>query len=91
MLLALVSGVGLYLRISYSGITRVAPKAVVACVAAQRKINVCAEVLEPVCAKVNIQCIKAPCYPVNQTISNSCEACKNPLVESYTSGACAEK
>lgn len=26
----------------------------------------------PVCAKVQVQCIRAPCYPVYQTFSNSC-------------------
>ena len=43
---------------------------------------------EPVCATVNIQCIKAPCDPIKETFSNSCTACINPLVESYTQGEC---
>ena len=58
------------------------------CEPAQRQGDVCFQLYDPVCAKVNIQCIKAPCDPVNQTFSNGCEACRNPLVESYTKGEC---
>jgi|GEM_PF-1344677 len=54
----------------------------------QRNVDVCADVYAPVCAKVNIQCIRAPCNPVNETFYSPCEACKNPLVESYTVGGC---
>lgn len=54
----------------------------------QRGADLCAEIYEPVCATVDVQCPKAPCDPVIQTFSNSCVACRNPLVESYTSGAC---
>lgn len=28
----------------------------------------------PVCGKVNVQCIKAPCDPVQETFSNKCVA-----------------
>ena len=58
------------------------------CTADERKADLCAEIFDPVCALVQIQCIKAPCNPVKQTFSNSCEACKNQLVQSYTAGAC---
>ena len=58
------------------------------CTADQRKADVCTTDYTPVCATVNIQCIKAPCNPVQQTFSNSCNACKNPLVSSYLVGAC---
>ncbi|KKQ55042.1 MAG: hypothetical protein US74_C0044G0015 [Parcubacteria group bacterium GW2011_GWA2_38_13] len=51
------------------------------CTPDQREADVCIQIYEPVCAKVNIQCIKAPCYPILETFSNSCEACKNSLVE----------
>lgn len=61
---------------------------VIACAPEQRNVDVCAAIYEPVCAKVNIQCIRAPCNPVDETFSNSCEACKNPLVESYIMGEC---
>ena len=54
----------------------------------ERNVDVCIEIYEPVCAKVNIQCITTPCDPVQETISNACHACRNPLVESYTAGPC---
>ena len=60
------------------------------CTPDQREADVCIQIYEPVCAKVNIQCIKAPCYPILETFSNSCEACKNSLVENYTKGACEQ-
>jgi len=49
----------------------------------------CIALYEPVCAKVNVQCFRAPCPPVDQTFGNSCEACNNPLVTKYTEGECA--
>ena len=58
------------------------------CKPEQRGAEVCTQNYDPVCAKVNIQCIKAPCYPVGETFSNACRACANPLVESYTNGTC---
>lgn len=64
-------------------------KEITACAQEQRSGDVCFDIYDPVCAKVNIQCIKAPCNPVYQTFSNACGACKNPLVESYTRGECA--
>jgi len=51
----------------------------------------CIEIYQPVCATVNIQCIKAPCYPIKQTFSSSCHACANNLVTSYTEGACTNE
>lgn len=61
---------------------------VIACESKQRNVDICAEIYQPVCAKVNVQCIKAPCEPVYETFSNACEACKNSLVESYIAGEC---
>jgi hypothetical protein len=58
------------------------------CTADQRKVDMCTADYSPVCATVAIQCIKAPCDPIQQTFSNSCNACKNPLVNSYLVGAC---
>lgn len=58
------------------------------CIKEQRGTDFCAQVYAPVCAEVNIQCIKAPCNPVKETFSNLCEACKNQLVSSYTAGEC---
>lgn len=53
--------------------------------------EVCAEIYDPVCAKVNIQCIKAPCNPINETFPNACRACANNLVDSYVAGECMQK
>lgn len=58
------------------------------CTPDQRKVDVCTQDYKPVCALVQVQCIKAPCNPVEETFSNSCTACKNPLVSSYLMGAC---
>ena len=57
----------------------------------EERAEMCAQVYAPVCATVNIQCIKAPCNPIKETFSNSCEACRNALVPSYTVGACKEE
>lgn len=59
------------------------------CSPESRKADFCTTDINPVCAKINIQCIKAPCNPINQTFNNSCEACKNPLVESYEKDECS--
>ncbi|HEY4477122.1 MAG TPA: hypothetical protein VJB56_00670 [Candidatus Paceibacterota bacterium] len=58
------------------------------CEPEQRGAEVCTQNYDPVCAKVNVQCIKAPCYPIRETFSNACGACTNPLVESYTNSTC---
>ena len=58
------------------------------CQPSQRDAEVCAEIYQPVCAKVNIQCVKAPCPPINETFSSACHACRNSLVESYIEGEC---
>jgi len=63
-------------------------KEITFCTEKDRTADVCFDLYDPVCAKVNIQCIKAPCDPVYQTFSNPCEACKNLLVELYTRGEC---
>ncbi len=58
------------------------------CTPEQREAEACAEIYEPVCATVNIVCIRAPCYPVNETFPNACEACRNQLVDTYVKGEC---
>jgi hypothetical protein len=58
------------------------------CNADDRAGDVCAEIYAPVCATVNVQCIKAPCPPVQQTFPSSCNACHNPLVTEYGQGEC---
>ncbi|MCX6226982.1 MAG: hypothetical protein NTV01_19905 [Bacteroidia bacterium] len=72
----------------FDGIECVATNQITFCNPSQRQGDVCFQIYDPVCAKVNIQCIKAPCDPVRETFSNACEACRNSLVESYTQGEC---
>lgn len=64
-------------------------KEITFCTEEQRNADACLQLYDPVCAKVNIQCIRAPCDPVYETFSNACFACMNSLVESYTKGECA--
>jgi len=45
--------------------------------------KVCTMEYAPVCAEVQVQCIKAPCYPVQQTFSNSCMAWDNPVLYTW--------
>lgn len=73
----------------FDGIECVVTNQITFCQPSQRQGDVCFQIYDPVCAKVNIQCIKAPCDPIRETFSNACEACRNPLVESYTKGECA--
>jgi len=72
----------------FDGIECVTTNQITFCQPSQRQGDVCYQIYDPVCAKVNIQCIKAPCNPIRETFSNACEACRNPLVESYTKGEC---
>jgi hypothetical protein len=65
--------------------------ATIECTAESRAGDVCAQIFDPVCAEVQIQCIKAPCNPVKQTFSSPCEACHNPLVKAYSKGECANQ
>lgn len=58
------------------------------CSPESRKGDMCPAIYGPVCATVNVQCIKAPCPPVQQTFPAPCEACHNPLVSGYVSGEC---
>ncbi|MFQ5661695.1 MAG: hypothetical protein ACE5F2_00375 [Candidatus Paceibacteria bacterium] len=58
------------------------------CEPEQRDADFCIQVFDPVCAEVNVQCVTSPCPPVKETFSNSCEACKNSLVDTYTKGEC---
>jgi hypothetical protein len=60
----------------------------VACKSDQRLVNACTEEYAPVCGAVEVQCIKAPCNPVPKTYPNSCFACMDKSVQSYTAGAC---
>ena len=59
-----------------------------ACLREQRNADACIEIYQPVCATVNVQCVTTPCDPVQETYANSCKACMNSLVSSYTEGEC---
>ncbi len=58
------------------------------CLPEQRNVDACIEIYQPVCATVNVQCVTTPCDPVQETFANSCKACKNSLVSTYTKGEC---
>ena len=58
------------------------------CLPEQRDVDACIEIYQPVCATVNIQCITTPCNPIQETFANSCKACSNSLVSTYTEGEC---
>ena len=58
------------------------------CLPEQRDVLECIEVYQPVCGYVQVECIKAPCDPVKETFENSCKACANSRVISYTEGEC---
>ena len=60
------------------------------CTPEQRNAEVCAQIYQPVCATVNIQCITTPCDPIQETFPNACSACSNSLASSYTVGECSD-
>ena len=62
--------------------------AVMECLPEQRDVDACIEIYQPVCGTVNVQCVTTPCDPVQETFANSCKACVNSLVSSYTNGEC---
>ncbi|MEY2665452.1 MAG: hypothetical protein RLZZ480_557 [Candidatus Parcubacteria bacterium] len=61
----------------------------ISCTPEQKSAEACIELYAPVCASVQIQCITTPCEPIQKTYPNSCFACKEHSVDSYTEGACA--
>ena len=50
--------------------------------------QMCTEEYMPVCGQVQVECIRAPCPPINETFGNKCQACANPLTISYFEGEC---
>lgn len=54
----------------------------------EQRNTYCIQIYQPVCAKIQIPCLKAPCDSIKLTFPNSCEACSNVLVSSYTAGRC---
>jgi hypothetical protein len=59
----------------------------VTCSAAQRNM-MCTEQYQPVCASYQVQCITTPCNPVPKNYGNSCSACADQNVVSYSEGEC---
>ena len=53
-------------------------------------MDACIEIYQPVCGQVQVEYIKVSCDPVKETFENSCKACVNPRVLSYTEGECLE-
>lgn len=74
----------LYLQEAYS----VEEENRIYCDDSQRNVDACIELYQPVCASVQVECITAPCDPVQETFSNSCFACMNERVVSYVDGEC---
>jgi hypothetical protein len=60
------------------------------CLPEQRDVDACIEIYQPVCATVKVLCVTTPCDPVQETFANSCKACMNSLVTTYTKGECPE-
>jgi hypothetical protein len=50
----------------------------------------CTEEYQPVCGEIDVQCIKAPCPPVQETYPNSCYA-KKAGARIVSQGACAPR
>ena len=62
----------------------------ITCEPGQRLVDMCTEQYAPVCAAYQVQCVTTPCNPVPRTYSNSCFACMDKNVISYSEGACVE-
>lgn len=86
-----VSGESKTAEINWMCTGAISPPTETLCDSSQGNAEVCAQIYSPVCATVEIQCIRAPCNPIKETFSNSCEACRNSLVKSYTQGKCSPK
>lgn len=63
----------------WSWVGRTGPNCEFVCPGETKEPKVCTREYMPVCAEVQIQCIKAPCYPIRQTFSNKCELESNSL------------
>ncbi|MBW7954867.1 hypothetical protein H3C61_03570 [Candidatus Gracilibacteria bacterium] len=50
--------------------------------------KICTMQYAPVCAEVQVQCIKAPCPPILETFSNKCEMENNSLAKFLHEGEC---
>jgi len=68
--------------------SRIAGNDVTLCTENQKKVTACPTVSNPVCGFKQVECIKAPCYPVPETYGNVCEACADKRTFYYISGEC---
>lgn len=60
----------------------------VMCTPESKQAQFCTQQYAPVCGLVQVQCVTTPCPPIPETFSNSCHACAQGNVESYTAGVC---
>ena len=51
-------------------------------------VRPCTKEYIPVCAEVEVQCIKAPCKPVKQTFANACVLSSNRDAKFLYKGRC---
>ena len=51
---------------------------------------ICDQVYKPVCGRIQVQCIKAPCPPVRETFSNRCHAEQRGAFD-IEEGVCEER
>lgn len=49
----------------------------------KEELKACTMEYAPVCAEVQVQCIKAPCYPIQKTFWNKCSAWDNNILYSW--------
>ena len=57
------------------------------CTAEDTGPKACTKEYMPVCGYVEVQCVRAPCYPIPTTFGNRCEA-ENANATFITEGAC---
>lgn len=52
-------------------------------VSSEDENRMCTLQYAPVCAQVQVQCIRAPCPPIEQTFWNACSAWENPILYTW--------
>lgn len=70
-----------------AGAANVSVKHAGECTAADTGTKACTKEYKPVCGFVEVQCVKAPCYPVAQTFGNQCMA-ENAQATNISQGSC---
>ncbi|MBS3072577.1 hypothetical protein J4477_01960 [Candidatus Pacearchaeota archaeon] len=61
------------------------------CTEKEKTEKVCIVTSKPVCGFKQVECIKAPCYPIPEDYENNCEACTDERVLYYINGECSDK